>query len=96
MLPSIWNSCKKSLSRRKVRVIDESALHSWICLLLVLTVVLVEQDVELGQLCQALDQLLEEKAKETGRANKLAEELNGEYSLVGVTAEVTSLLDGTV
>ena len=77
-------------------MINESALHSWIRLLLVLTVVLVKQDVELGQLHQALEQLREEKAKETGRASKLAEELNGEYSLVGVTAEVTSLLDGTV
>ena len=61
-----------------------------------MTVVLVEQDVELGQLCQALEQLREEKAKETGRANKLVEELNGEYSMVGVTAEVTFLLDGTL
>ena len=71
-------------------------LHSLIWLLLVMTVVLVEQDVELGQLCQALEQLREEKAKEIGRANKLAEELNGEYSLDGVTAEVTFLLDGTL
>ena len=54
-----------------------------------MTDVLVEQDVELGQLRQALEQLREEKAKEIGRANKLAEELNGEYPLVGVTAEVT-------
>ena len=77
-------------------MIDESALHSWIHLLLVLTVVLVEQDVELGQLRQALEQLREEKAKETGRASKLAEELNGEYSLVRVTTEVTFLLDGTL
>ena len=76
-------------------MISESVLHSWICLLLVITVVLVEQDVELGQLRQALEQL-REKAKETGRANKLAEELNGEYSLVGVTTEVTFLLDGTL
>ena len=60
---------------------------------MVLTVVLVEQDVELGQLHRALEQLREEKAKEIGRASKLAEELNGEYSLVGVTAEVTFLLD---
>jgi len=57
--------------------------------------VLVEQDAELGQLRQALEQLQEEKAKETGQADKLAEELNGEYFLVGVTAEVVSLLDGT-
>ena len=66
MLPSSWNNCRKSLSRRKVRVIGESALHSWICLFLVMTVVLVEQDVELGQLRQVLEQLREEKAKETG------------------------------
>jgi len=59
-------------------------------------VVLVEQDVELRQLRQVLEQLREEKEKETGRANKLAEELDGEYSLVGVTDEVTFLLNGTL
>ena len=59
-------------------------------------VVLVEQDVELGQLRQTLEQLREEKEKETGRANKLAEELDGEYSLVGVTDEVTFLLNGAL
>ena len=62
----------------------------------VMSVALVEQDVELGQLRQAIEQLREEKAKESGRADKLAEELNGEYFLVGVTAEVDSLLDGTL
>ena len=46
-----------------------------------MTDVLVEQDVELSQLRQALEQLREEKTKETGRASKLAEELNGEDSL---------------
>ena len=61
-----------------------------------MTVVLVEQNMELGQLRQALEQLREEKAKEMGRASKLAEELNGEYSLVGVADEVTFLLDGTL
>ena len=76
-------------------MIGESALHSWICLLLVIIVVLVEQDVELRQLRKALEQL-REKEKEIGRANKLAEELNGEYSLVGVTDEVNFLLDGTL
>ena len=60
-------------------MLGKSALHSWIRLLLVLTVVLVEQDVELGQLRQALEQLQEEKAKEMGRASKLAKELNGEF-----------------
>ena len=57
---------------------------------------LVEQDVELGQLRQAVEQLQEEKVKETGRADKLAEELNGKYSLVGVNAEVVSFLDRTL
>ena len=61
-----------------------------------MTVLLVEQDAELGQLRQAIDQLREEKAKETGRADKLAEELKGEYFLVEVTVEVVSLLDGTL
>ena len=64
-------------------------------ILLVTNVVLVEQDMQLGQLRQTIEQLREEKAKESGRAVKLAEELNGEYFLVGVTAEVVSLLDGT-
>ena len=32
----------------------------------VMTVVLVEQDAELGQLCQASEQLKEEKAKKSG------------------------------
>ena len=61
-----------------------------------MTIVLVEQDAKLGQLHQAIEQLQEEKVKETGRADKLAEELNGEYFLVRVTAEVVSLLDGTL
>jgi len=61
-----------------------------------MTVVLEEQNTELGQLRQALKQLREEKAKETGRADKLAEELNGEYSLIGVNAEVVSFLDETL
>ena len=61
-----------------------------------MTVVLVEQNTELSQLRQALEQLREEKAKETGQADKLAEELNGENSLVGVNVELVSLLDGTL
>ena len=59
-------------------------------------VVLVEQDVELGQLRQAIKQLRQEKAKESDRADKLAEELKGEYLLVRVTIEVISLYDGTL
>ena len=61
-----------------------------------ITIVLVEQDAELGQLCQAIEQLREEKVKESGRADKLAKERNGEYFLVRVTVEVVSLLDGTL
>jgi len=61
-----------------------------------MTVVLSEQDAELGQLRQAIEQLQEEKMKEIGRADKLAEELNGEYSLVIVSAEVVSFLNGTL
>ena len=61
-----------------------------------MTVVLVEQEAGLSQLHQALEQLREEKVKEIGQADKLAEELNDEYFLVRVTAEVVSLLDGTL
>ena len=61
-----------------------------------MTVVLVEQDAEISQLRQAVEQLREEKTKEKRRADKLAEEMNGEYFLVRVTAEVVSLLDGTL
>ena len=57
---------------------------------------LVEQDAKLDLLCQAIEQLREEKAKELGRADKLAKELNGKYFLVGVNAEVVSFLDGTL
>ena len=96
MLLSSWKSCIKYPSRRKVCATGENALHGWIRLLLVMIVALVEQDVELRPLRQALEQLREEKAKEIGRANKLAEELNGEYPLVRVTAEVTLLFDGAL
>ena len=57
---------------------------------------LVDQDAELGQLHQTVEQLRDEKAKELGRAKKLTEELKGEYSMVGVTVGVISLLDGTL
>ena len=60
------------------------------------TVALVEQDAELGQLRQAIEQLREEKAKEIGRVDKLVEKLKGEYFLVRVTAKIVSLLDGTL
>ena len=51
---------------------------------------LVEQEAELDQLCQTVEQLREEKAKESGLADKLAEELKGEYFVVGVTGGVIS------
>ena len=61
-----------------------------------MTVVLVEQDAELGQLRQAVEQLRREKTKESERVDKLAEELKGEYLLVGITVDVASLYDGTL
>ena len=61
-----------------------------------ITVALVEQDAELGQMRQAVDQLRQEKAKEVERADKLAEELKGEFLLVRITVEVASLYDGTL
>ena len=63
---------------------------------LVITVAFVEQDAELGRLRQAIDPLRQEKAKEIERADKLAEELKGEFLLVGITIEVASLYDGTL
>ena len=60
------------------------------------TVALVEQDAELDQVRQAIEQLRLEKAKESERADKLAEELKGEYLLVEITVEVVSLYDGTL
>ena len=53
---------------------------------------LVEQDAELSQLRQTVEQLQEEKAKESGRSEKLAEELKGEYFMVEVTAELISFV----
>ena len=60
------------------------------------TVALVEQDAELSQLRQAIKQLRQERAKESERADKLTEELKGEYLLVRITVEVVSLYDGTL
>ena len=58
-----------------------------------ITVALVEQDAELSQMRQAVDQLRQEKAKEAERADKFAEELKGEFLLIGITVEVASLYD---
>ena len=61
-----------------------------------ITVALAEQDAELGQLRQAIDQLCQEKAKEAERADKLAEDLKGEFLLVGIIVEVASLYNGSL
>ena len=61
-----------------------------------ITILLAERDAELGQLRTTVEQIQQEKAKESERANKLAEELKGEYLLVGITIEVVSLYDGTL
>ncbi|XP_066392026.1 tropomyosin-like [Miscanthus floridulus] len=47
-----------------------------------------EQDAELGQLCQSLEQLREEKAKETKRANKRTEELDDYHRRVKAQFDV--------
>jgi len=44
----------------------------------VITILLAEQDAELGHLRKTVEQIQQEKAKESERANKLAEELKGE------------------
>ena len=46
--------------------------------MLLLTVMFVEQDVELNRLQEVIGQLQEEKEKVSGRAKKLAEDLEGE------------------
>ena len=61
-----------------------------------ITILLAEQDADLGQLRQTIEQIQQEKAKESERADKLAEELKGEYLLVGVTIEVVFWYDGTL
>ena len=61
-----------------------------------ITILLAERDAELGQLRKTIEQIQQEKAKESERANKLAEELKGEYLLVGITAEVFFWYDGTL
>ena len=61
-----------------------------------ITILLAERDAELGQLRKTIEQIQQEKAKESERANKLAEELKGEYLLVGITAEVFFWYDRTL
>ena len=47
-----------------------------------ISVVLAEQDAELSQLRQTVEQIRQEKAKESERVDKLAEELKGRYPLI--------------
>ena len=46
--------------------------------MLLYTIMFVDQDAELSQLCQVVSQLQEEKEKASRRAEKLAEDLEGE------------------
>ena len=82
-------------SRKQVWYINECTYVLLNNHILVTTVVLVEQDAELGQMRQAIDQLRQEKAKETERAYKLASELKGEF-LVGIIIELASLYNGSL
>ena len=52
-----------------------------------------EQDVELDRLRQVVGQLQEEKEKASGRAEKLAEDLEGESFMVGGVADMISSFD---
>ena len=61
-----------------------------------ITVLLAEQDAELGQLRQTIEQIRQEKAKESEQADKLAEVLKGEYLLVKDTIEVVFWYDRTL
>ena len=48
--------------------------------------VLAEQDAELNRLRQTVEQIRQEKTKESNRADKLAEELKGRLPLIGSDA----------
>ena len=61
--------------------------------MLLSTIMFVEQDAELGWLCQVIGQLQEEKEKAFGRAKKLAEDLESESFMVGGVADMISSFD---
>ena len=61
-----------------------------------ITILLAERDAELGQLRKTVEQIQQEKAKESERANKLAEELKGKYPLVRITIVVLFWYDETL
>jgi len=54
----------------------------------VLSFVLAEQDAELNQPRQSVEQIRQEKTKESERADKLAEELKGRLPLIGSDAVI--------
>ena len=83
-------------NRKQVWYINECTFVLLNSHISVTTVALVEKDAELDQMRQAVDQLHQEKAKEAERADKLAEELKGEFLLVGITVEVASLYNGSL
>jgi len=53
--------------------------------------VLAEQDAELNRLRQTVEQIRQEKTKESNRADKLAEELKGRLPLIGSDAVILFL-----
>ena len=61
-----------------------------------ITILLAEQDAELSQLRQTVEQIRQDKAKESERANKLAKELKGKYPLVGINVVVLFWYDETL
>ena len=58
-----------------------------------MTVMFIEQDAKLGRLHQVIGQLQEEKEKASGRAEKLAEDLEGESFMVGGVSDMISSFD---
>jgi len=56
-----------------------------------LSFVLAEQDAELNRLRQTVEQIRQEKTKESNRADKLAEELKGRLPLIGSDAVILFL-----
>ena len=61
--------------------------------MLLSTITFVEQDAELGRLRQVIGQLQEEKEKASGRAEKLAKDLEGELFMVEGVADMISSFD---
>ena len=56
---------------------------NWPYIFLFLSFVLAEQDAKLNQLRQTVEQIRQDKTKESERADKLAEELKGRFPQIG-------------